>query len=69
MKKLLVIAVLLVLAGCDNQWSDSDYSTSTNLFTSICIDGVEYWIRATGHKGYLAVRIDPNTLMPKRCKM
>lgn len=65
-----LVLALLLLAGCGkapNRFDREDYNTSQSMFQPICLDGVEYWIRAIGRKGYMAVRIDPETLQPRRC--
>lgn len=70
MKKLLIIIPLILLGACGpvpNRFDQEDYSKAATMFTPICVDGVEYWIRAAGSKGYMAVRIDPETLQPRRC--
>lgn len=70
----LAMAVAAVaVAGCDiaaknNLYSAADYAKSESHFTTVCLDGVEYWIRAAGHRGYLAVRMDPATLTPRHCR-
>ena len=65
---LLVLALLLAACGpLPNRFDREDYNTSEGMFQAICIDGVEYWIRAASNKGYMAVRIDPETLQPRRC--
>ncbi len=67
----LLVAVVVLLAGCKdspNLWSQEDYFSAEHHFQPICLDGVEYWVRANGNKAYLAVRIDPRTLQPRPCK-
>jgi hypothetical protein len=69
---VLMIAVLLAagLSGCKqaiNQFDAADYRVSETLFSTICLDGVEYWIRGASSKSYMAVRIDPASLKPKIC--
>jgi hypothetical protein len=69
-KTISVLAALILLAGCGpiNDFDKNDYFGNEPLFETICLDGVEYWIRALGHKSYLAPRIDPKTMMPRACR-
>ena len=69
MKTLSILLLALAMSACGNDYDERDYNNSQSMFTPICLDGVEYWIRGAGHKGYMAVRIDPATLQPKRCKV
>jgi hypothetical protein len=66
---LLALSLALALSACapSNGFSADDYADSEDLFSTICLDGVEYWVRAAASKSYLAVRIDPETLQPRRC--
>lgn len=70
MKKIaLLLAVSLMFVGCgksDNRIAAADEFSEAD-FQSVCLDGVQYWMRAAARKGYLAVRIDPNTLKPVNC--
>lgn len=73
-KTISVLAALILLAGCgprhgpSNDFDKNDYFGNERLFETICLDEVEYWIRAAGHKSYLAPRIDPKTMMPRACR-
>ncbi len=73
-KTISVLAALILLAGCGpgnpapNSFDKNDYFTSESLFETICLDGVEYWIRGAYQKSYLAPRIDPKTMMPRACR-
>lgn len=68
MKILLVVLAVFVLAGCkiDNRVDRSD-NWSERDFETVCLDGVEYYMRADNKRGYLAVRIDRETRMPSLC--
>lgn len=70
MRKVIftILAAVAVLSGCsNNQYTENDPYVMTGKFKAVCIDGVEYWIRAIRHKGYLAARINKDTLLPQRC--
>ena len=70
-KTISALVALTLFAGCGpvtNVFDKNDYFTSEHLFETICLDGVEYWIRARSHKSYLAPRIDPKTMMPSACR-
>jgi hypothetical protein len=71
MKYGFLIVVLVFVAGCVSEAEQSTPSTSSRYvgetYELECIDGVEYWFRAVGNKGYLAPRIDPETLTYVRC--
>lgn len=66
MKYILVTTAILVLAGCNDETSNAK-SESGRTYKVECIDGVEYWIRAGGNRGYMAVRVDPKTMSFVRC--
>ena len=69
MKLRVTLAVAtLLLAGCDiapNRIADGEMTAAN--FSTICLDGTAYWIRAISNKGYMAVRIDRNTRQPMSC--
>ncbi len=70
-KTISVLTALTLLTACGpgpNSFDKNDYFTSESMFETICLDGVEYWIRATHYKSYLAPRIDPKTMMPSACR-
>ena len=64
--KLLLLLLLLTLTGCDGTNTTDAKSSKSNYYeaSAICLDGIQYW------RGYntIAVRIDPNTLLPKPCE-
>jgi energy-converting hydrogenase Eha subunit G len=51
------LGVLFVVAT-----SDSNAVVEVTDFNVSCIDGVEYWYGQAGYKGYIAPRIDSETL-------
>jgi hypothetical protein len=68
---ILAIAATLSLAAGEPNKSNAfgfQYDAAEDRFETICLDGVEYWVRAAGNGSYLATRIDPETLQPRRCK-
>ena len=67
MKYVLMAAIVLTLAGCKDERPTS-FSGSGRDFQVECIDGVQYWYRNAGHSGYMAARIDPETLTFVRCE-
>ena len=72
MKRLFVLAAALLISGCAVKTYDQaerDHSeNNTNMFRSICLNNVKYWYRTSGHRGFLAVEINPETLKPMNCK-
>lgn len=67
MKYVLMATIVLTLAACNDERSQSQ-SESGRTYTVECIDGVEYWTRQFGNTGYMAVRVNPETLTFVRCK-
>jgi hypothetical protein len=67
MKYLLVATALVTLAACKEE-STVD-SNTVRQYTVECIDGVEYWRRTARHSGYMAVRVDPETMTFVRCEV
>ena len=68
MKTLSLLLAVALLAGCGlapNRVEDGEMTTAN--FSTICLDGTAYWVRAAGHKGYMAVRIDRTTRQPMEC--
>jgi hypothetical protein len=72
MKYVFIATVLVFVAGCVSEAEQSIPSTSSRYvgktYELECIDGVEYWFRGRpGYRGYLAPRIDPETLAYVLC--
>jgi hypothetical protein len=67
MKYVALILSLSVLAGCIEDNRETVPSNSGSKYKAECIDGIEYWLHRRGNAGYLAVRIDPETLSYVRC--
>jgi hypothetical protein len=67
MKYVLVMAVALTLAACKEDERPTVESDSGRNYRVECVGGVEYWVRHSGHNGYMAVRVDPETLSFVRC--
>lgn len=66
MKKITLFIVLIALTGCDVNTDDAkrgDDLISLTKAEATCLDGIQYWTKS--HQ--LAVRIDPDTLAPKKC--
>lgn len=77
---LAIVAIsLTVVAGCttgdyylskENNYLNSEdpkeVYTSKD-FKVVCLDGIEYWMRATYNRSYMSVKIDPATLVPSTC--
>ena len=62
---LLAVGLIFVITKLQTPTEHSDRSSK---FVTVCIDSVEYWERASGYKGYLAVKINKETLQPNRCE-
>ena len=65
---ILVLAAAFSLVGCgksSNAVPNNHYST--NDFSVHCLNGVEYYIRVVPRIGMMAVKINPNTLLPSTC--
>lgn len=78
MKYIFMLIILFALSGCnlpnsifsnDNEIDFKDATNGVNVkakrttFKATCLDGVQYWI----YRSKMSVRIDPETLKPKRC--
>lgn len=61
-----MFGLLLSIAGCSVNTDDAvsgNTSDSIGKAKAICLDGVQYWTNG----GQLAVRVDPKSLLPKKC--
>jgi hypothetical protein len=67
MKYVLIMTAILALAACKDERPTTESESGLN-YKAECIDGVEYWVRSTGHRGYMSVRVDPKTLSFVRCE-
>jgi hypothetical protein len=65
MKYIMILTAAVFLAACNEEKTQS--TTSSLSFAIECIDGVEYWRARRGKGGYMAVRVDPNTMTFVRC--
>ena len=69
-KNIFMVATLLILVGCSREHfgvTPQDTSMNEQHFSAQCLNGVEYYIRTQGYKGYMAVKINKETLQPSRC--
>jgi hypothetical protein len=64
MNWLITLVALMVFAGLllFVARSDSNAVVEVTDFNVSCIGGVEYWYGQAGYKGYIAPRIDSETL-------
>jgi hypothetical protein len=67
MKYVLIAAVALTLAACKEDERPTVESESGRNYRVECVGGIEYWVRYSGHNGYMAVRVDPATMSFVRC--
>lgn len=54
------------LSACSVNTDDAKFGDDSDTIgkaKAICLDGIQYWVNG----GQFAVRIDPETLKPKRC--
>lgn len=58
-----VLFIVVTLAGCGN--TNRDYTEDH--FDVICLDGYQHWIRSTGSRGMLTVRLNEDGT-PMKCK-
>ena len=71
MKRILISTALMIgIAGCSwkpmpNYIDDDSYTE--NDFSAVCLDGTKYWIYATSHRSFMAVKIDKETRQPVSC--
>ncbi|RUM92659.1 MAG: hypothetical protein DSZ27_02585 [Thiomicrospira sp.] len=65
--KIIAISLLLFLvSACSVNNDDANFgndSATLGKAKAICLDGIQYWVNG----GQFAIRIDPETLKPKRC--
>lgn len=72
MKKMMIISSALLLSACGTNWAAPEPAVleeeNDREYQTICLDGIQYWHKhkVGGYEG-LTVRIDPETLKPKRC--
>jgi hypothetical protein len=67
MKYTIAILSMLALTACVEDERPVVKSDSDRSYRVECVDGIEYWVRHTRHKGYMAVRVDPDTMSFVRC--
>lgn len=58
-----VVLLIMVITGCSRPPTQRTEAEGV-----ICINGVEYYKWASGYRGYLAVKINKDTLQPERCE-
>lgn len=74
MLKLASFTLLaILLSGCKPSMSPVQIDTNpvrgVDSIETVCLNGVEYYFYAKGHKAGLAVVIDKDTLQPKLCSL
>jgi hypothetical protein len=67
MKYVIMIASFAILSACKPDTRERQMSEQGLSYAAECIDGVEYWMRFSGHKGYMSPRINPDTMTFVRC--
>jgi hypothetical protein len=67
MKYTIAILAVLALTACVEDERPVVKSDSDRNYRVECVDGIEYWVRHSGHQGYMAVRVDPDTMSFVRC--
>lgn len=71
MKKVVLACLAgVVLAGCSPQEGEIGMVRSAEVeYKTLCIEGVKYLKGGHGYEGYMAIKIDRNTLKPERCRL
>jgi hypothetical protein len=68
MKYILIAIAALTLAACNDERATVESDSGRN-YRVECIDGIEYLVRSSlVYKGFMAVRVDPETLTFVRCE-
>jgi hypothetical protein len=67
MKYILITIAALTLAACKEDERPTVESESGRNYRVECVGGIEYWVRYSGNNGYMAVRVDSETLTFVRC--
>lgn len=67
MKYVIMIASFAILSACIPDAREKVASEVGQTYTVECINGVEYWKQSRGYGGYMAPRINPETLTFVRC--
>jgi cbb3-type cytochrome oxidase subunit 1 len=60
---LVFVGMVLVAA----LYYDANATIDNHQVNVSCIDGIEYWTRMIGYKGFMAVRVDPDTMSFVTC--
>lgn len=68
MKILLVLGMVLALAGCEQYESTGTVKSGNVSYKVVCIDSVEYVLRAVGRRGFMAphFRVDGSLYLCQR---
>jgi hypothetical protein len=67
MKYILIVTALVTLVACKEDERPAVESESGRTYRVECVGGVEYWVRTNARQGYMAVRVDPETMSFVRC--
>lgn len=67
MKNMMLALVLIGTSGCVDDNRERNFGSSGSTYYIECIDGIEYWQGNSAHRGYMSVRIDPETMTFARC--
>ena len=62
----MIVIAALTLSACKDERPTVESDSGRN-YRVECVGGVEYWFRYSGHNGYMAVRVDPETMSFVRC--
>lgn len=60
--RVAVVLIMVLVSGCGNS------SSSLREMGVVCFDGVKYYKEYHVYRGYMAVKINKDTLQPERCE-
>jgi len=66
MKTIICVLIgLFLFTGCRASWENKNVDDK---FNKICFEGHTYYMRASGHKGYLAIKLNHDG-RPVKCNV
>lgn len=66
---LMLVLLATALTACDKQVNSVENEHyNKHDFAEHCLNGVVYYVRVIPYKGFMAVKINRNTLLPTTCE-